>query len=113
MEGKRQNKQRRNPLLQVIVKETVEPEDGGKRFVHFCKENRIEGKVEPKREYPTVKPSLAGTKLEAPGQLRLSRRELWRALFFRADIAMKPDKISPQVSTCQEIMVLPMGWQQG
>ena len=50
--------------------------------------------------------------LETPGQLRLLNRELGGAFFLQVVIWMKPEEATPQVTTYQEIMALPMGWQQ-
>ena len=93
-----------------MVKETVEPEDEDERDVHVCKKERIEGKVEPKRECSTLESSLAGMELEAPGQLGLPSRELRGALFLRAVIGIKPEKITSLAIAFQEIVGLPMGW---
>ena len=42
---------------------------------------RMEGKMEPKREFPTLESTLAGTGVEAPGQLCLPSRELGVTFF--------------------------------
>ena len=55
MMGKHQGKRRKIPL-----------------DIHICKEERVEGKVEP--EWRTLKSQRAGTVVEAPGQPRLSSR---------------------------------------
>ena len=64
------------PLLQVMVKKTVEPEKADKRDAYIRKEENIEDKMEPKHECSTLKQSFqrAGTGIEAPGQLRLPSR---------------------------------------
>ena len=43
-------------------------------MVHVCKEKKIEGKMEPERK--TLESLRAGTGMEAPGQPRLSNREM-------------------------------------
>ena len=60
----------------------MESGDEDERDLHDSKEEMIEGMVEPKQEHSTLKLSLAGMGLEAPGHLRLSSREPGGGGFF-------------------------------
>ena len=66
MAGKPQGKRREIPLLEVMVKETVEPEHEDEHYMHVCKNEMIDSKVDPKRECSTLGSSLAGTGFEHP-----------------------------------------------
>ena len=93
----------------------------------FGKE-RVGGKVEPVRR--ALESQRPGTGVKAPRQRRLSNGGIQQAavggcvhadgnsklivtFFLRAIIAMKPEESTSQAIAFQEIVVLPMGWQQG
>ena len=62
-----ENKRREIILLHAIIKETVESEECDEHYVHVCKEERIEDKVEPKCECSALKQIFqrTGTGVEA------------------------------------------------
>ena len=81
--------------------------------------------MEPERI--ALKSSLAGADPEAPGQPRLSSREIQRtavdgcthadgssklgeSIFLQAVIGVKPKKPPTQLATFQENAILPMAW---
>ena len=111
MAGKHQKEERgKIPLLQVLRRET------------------IGGKAELKRR--ALRPQQAGTGVKAPGQPSLlnegiqqtvgdgcmhadGNSKLGGTFFHRAIIGMKPEKNTSQVTASEEVVVMPMRWQQG
>ena len=111
MAGKHKKEERgKMPLLQVLRRQI------------------IWGKAEPERR--AVRYQQAGTGVEAPGQPSLSNEgvrqtvgggcvhadgnsKLIGTFFHRAIIGMKAEKNTSQVTAFEEVVVLPMEWQQG
>ena len=96
--------------------------------VQVCEEEIIQGKMEPERR--KLKPSPAGTGVEAPGQPRLSCRQMQRTtvggcrhaysrlgqriIIFQIIVGVKPDKQALLCGASCKIVISPlMGWQQG
>ena len=111
MAGKHQIEERgKIPLLQVLRRKI------------------IEGKAEPERR--ALRSQQAGTGVKAPGQPSLlnggiqqtvgdgrmhtdGNSKLRGTLFHRAIIGMKPEKNTSQITAFEEVVVMPMRWQQG
>ena len=111
MAGKHQKEDRRKiPLLQVLRRET------------------IGGKAEPGRR--ALRSQQAGTGVKAPGQPSLLNEEIQQTVgdgcmhadgnsklrgtfFHRAIVGVKPEKNTSQVTAFEEVVVVPMRWQQG
>ena len=111
MTGKHQKEeQRKIPILQVLSREI------------------IGGKVELKRR--VLRSQEAGTGVKTPGRPSLLNEGIQQTLgdgcvhadgnskprgnfFYRAIIGMKPEKNTSQVTAFEEVVVMPMRWQQG
>ena len=97
-------------------------------FLQVLRRKIIEGKAEPERR--ALRSQQAGTGVKAPGQPSLlnegiqqtvgdgcmhtdGNSKLRGTLFHRAIIGMKPEKNTSQITAFEEVVVMPMRWQQG